>query len=460
MNEKSTSSSVTEEMSVVDYESTFDICDVPETWIPSRCEKIVRYAKKRIEKLPEERKMCFQDNLNKIEVLHHSQIELGEQLGRGAFSMVFSVKSIRRNDNVDDNAVTDTKANAADEVSSNNINYNENQVVIKFLRPKLYSEPAIFAACAGDLVKEGMIMSSLNHENILSVKACAPFGFDSYLNGHHDAFFLVLEKLPFTLSMRLEKWQKEFKKTKRPILRLNPFQRNSKNEDRITHASSLLNERLDAAIQLAKAIEYLHSQRILHRDLKPENIGFDANDTLKIFDFDVARVMPQQAILAENETFHLTRRVGSPRYMSPECARGEAYNMKADVYAFGLLCHELITLEKPYDDISNEDHDQLVFLNHVRPVIPEHLPTQTQNLLAKCFSPDITVRPIMKEVCQILMKEVPKILAASAMGGQKSPLSSKRTLGSTLPSRTIGNDISLIGQKPGNRAGAIAVGAD
>merc|ERR1712177_188313 len=101
-----------------------------------------------------------------------------------------------------------------------------------------------------------------------------------------------------------------------------------------------LKSRSDTILQLADAIEYIHSRGMIHRDIKPDNIGFDEEGTSKVFDFDVARYLPKLEQKQE-ETFKMTKRVGSPRYMSPECALGFSYNAKVDVYAFGLLCHEI-----------------------------------------------------------------------------------------------------------------------
>jgi serine/threonine protein kinase len=104
----------------------------------------------------------------------------------------------------------------------------------------------------------------------------------------------------------------------------------------------------------------------------PDGLGSDTtNGVLKVFDFDVARILPEKDV--SNSTvplFQMTKRVGSPRYMSPECARGDPYNEKADVYTVGLLCYELLTLIKPYHDISPEQHDDAIFHNGARPALP------------------------------------------------------------------------------------------
>lgn len=115
--------------------------------------------------------------------------------------------------------------------------------------------------------------------------------------------------------------------------------------------------RLDLLKDLCGAVAFLHSQRIIHRDLKPDNVGFDKKGTLKVFDFDVSRILPNQANWGDyrNETFKMTRKVGSPRYMSPEVAKGEHYNEKADVYALALLAYEILTLKRPFDSLSSKD---------------------------------------------------------------------------------------------------------
>ena len=172
-------------------------------------------------------------------------------------------------------------------------------------------------------------------------------------------------------------------------------------------------ERSHVILDLAEATAYLHSQRILHRDLKPDNIGFDHDGVLKVFDFDVARILPESLLSDDsNATFKLTKRVGSPRYMSPECARGDQYNAKADVYTFGILCHELMSLVKPYSDMSSDQHDALVFWKGVRPQCPTNWPVEIRSLLCSCWSEDLHFRPTMKEAQAILQKELPKTLLA------------------------------------------------
>merc|ERR1711935_966221 len=193
----------------------------------------------------------------------------------------------------------------------------------------------------------------------------------------------------------------------------------------------------DVAQQLADAIAYLHSENVLHRDLKPDNIGFDIQGDLKVFDFDIARVCPtsnesissRRLSAKSEETFHMTQKVGSPRYMSPECARREPYNLKADVYSYAVLAHQILTLQKPYDDVTDEDHDDFVFFKGVRPHIPMALPNTTKTLFHCAWSHTISERPNMETVRQALAVERSEILRLGTIGQSLSAIGVPQSTG-------------------------------
>tara|TARA_R110002073_G_scaffold218689_1_gene378933 strand:+ start:86069 stop:87679 length:1611 start_codon:yes stop_codon:yes gene_type:complete len=109
---------------------------------------------------------------------------------------------------------------------------------------------------------------------------------------------------------------------------------------------------LDLASQTASGLASAHSIGVVHRDVKPENLmvvaGKDGSRLLKILDFGIAKV-------AGRELEKLTRTgtiVGTPAYMSPEQARGDAVDARSDVYSLGCVIYELFTGMPPFSSAS------------------------------------------------------------------------------------------------------------
>lgn len=109
------------------------------------------------------------------------------------------------------------------------------------------------------------------------------------------------------------------------------------------------------ARQVAEGLGHAHSHGLVHRDLKPLNImllqrGSD-HDFAKIFDFGLSRLFDAGAIKTALSISPLTQEgqiFGTPEYMSPEQALGEALGPPADVYALGVCCYEMLTGVPPF----------------------------------------------------------------------------------------------------------------
>merc|ERR1712176_539371 len=162
-------------------------------------------------------------------------------------------------------------------------------------------------------------------------------------------------------------------------------------------------ERMQVAVDLADAIEYLHSKRIIHRDLKPGNIGFDQNGTLKLFDFGLAIELPEGS--DRNEVFNL-RAAGTEGYMAPEVVRGHSHNAKADVYSFSIVLWEIMSLAL-YNDLNEKSDlfyvDSEALLKH-RPMIPRAWPRKVRSIIQQGWAGDLRKRPHMAEIKDVLTK--------------------------------------------------------
>ncbi len=339
--------------------------------------------------------------------LRHSQIELGEKLGVGSFSNVFEVKSLTATDR--------------DRLEKDSGNPVPERLVIKILKSNLVRRPSSLSMCAADLVKEGAILALLGrHPNLVSLVAWTPTGLGGFSdNGcgvRHDSFFLVMDRLEESLNDRLLEWR---------------------SDKSIRKKQGFFQERFQIMTDLANAVQHVHSKGVIHRDLKPNNIGFDFRGALKVFDFDVSRIIPKDlkpkqakgSQNSEDATFRLTQHVGTQRYMSPECARGEPYNAKSDVYAFGLVCHEILTLKIPYDHFRrSEDHYRSVFVGRERPSIPWRWPKALRNFISNCWAHAIPIRPTMEKAFVFLTEEAGNI--ATSMEKKSKSKSVKAALDS------------------------------
>jgi serine/threonine-protein kinase len=93
---------------------------------------------------------------------------------------------------------------------------------------------------------------------------------------------------------------------------------------------------------LAKALDYSHQCGLVHRDVKPGNIVVNSTGHVTLTDFGVARAAQETRLTATGAL------IGTPRYMSPEQARGMAVDYRTDIYSLGVVAYEMLTGQAPF----------------------------------------------------------------------------------------------------------------
>lgn len=256
----------------------------------------------------------------------------------------------------------------------------KNIYAMKAINFKKVADDDELIVAASDLASEAMILSELNHKNIITLRGlcCDSFsgsfmkkgalvgrdvstrsiGFrdrsGSLKNLNHSfmaaglnrslkrltsfkitkpansvkGYFLLLDVLTEVLSNQLAK--------DRIVKERGDVKNIRRKSDRI----KAMYKRIEhVATGIVDGICYLHSHDIVLRDLKPGNVGFDEEMNVRLFDFGMARKVSE----CDSEEI-----CGSPRYMAPEVMQCLGYTLKVDVYSFGILLYELCTLELPF----------------------------------------------------------------------------------------------------------------
>ncbi|MGB5552356.1 MAG: protein kinase [Thermoanaerobaculia bacterium] len=240
------------------------------------------------------------------------------------------------------------------------------EVAIKVL-PELFAQDAERMA---RFSREAQVLASLNHPNIAAI----------YQVEHDDDHnFLVMELVEGeTLA------------------------------ERIKRGRLSLDEAMTIALQIAEALETAHDRGIVHRDLKPANINFTESGKIKVLDFGLAKALesgvgtdssPSNPSLSLSPTLTAQMNtgagmlLGTAAYMSPEQARGEAADRRADIWAFGAVVMEMLTGQTVY--AGKTISDTLAGILAREPeweALPADVPPVVRNLLDRCLQKEINDR--------------------------------------------------------------------
>lgn len=152
-------------------------------------------------------------------------------------------------------------------------------------------------------------------------------------------------------------------------------------------------------IDMALGLEFVHDSGFIHLDFKPENILVTRNASVRLIDFDLARLKPIEPKKMPGKN------PGTPAYMAPEHLQGLAIDQRADIFAFGVTAYEVLTGQKPFPGDSPAEilrvqlNDELAAPRELNADIPAAL----EKVILKCIKRDMDERyPYMSVVARDL----------------------------------------------------------
>jgi serine/threonine protein kinase len=355
-------------------------------WHNSLARQIATFVKDDFETICKQSSFLSQPPFREPALLARHEIITGLQIGKGGFAHVYDVAAIELDPCVDAR-LSSTQREARKRLASNAATASGHaRFALKHLQPALFGterkQAKVFARAASDLVVEGAFLSRMDHPHIVKLQALPVDGVvESLLQGKHDAYFLLLDRVDGTLDYTLQRWKRQYYQ---PLC---------------SSSSNILDIKLEYALQLARALEYLHSHRIMFRDLKPHNIGLK-NGSIVLLDFGLVREFLPDADM--EQVFQMSG-VGTRRYMAIETALKAKYNHKADIYSWSMVVWEMLSLERPYANYSVEEHKRHVCIEGERPSLDyDAWPASVCTLLMACWTESVADRLGIEQVLMLL----------------------------------------------------------
>ncbi|HEX7173985.1 MAG TPA: protein kinase [Pyrinomonadaceae bacterium] len=149
---------------------------------------------------------------------------------------------------------------------------------------------------------------------------------------------------------------------------------------------------VDIALQIASALAAAHHAGIVHRDIKPENVMVRPDGLVKVLDFGIAKYAGPARGRDAKESWVKTATgvvVGTTAYMSPEQARGQAVDVRSDIWSLGVILYEMVARRLPFPGKTPSDRVAAILerepepLGRARRGVPAELERVVSRALAK-----------------------------------------------------------------------------
>lgn len=237
------------------------------------------------------------------------------------------------------------------------------EVALKILSPK-YGQKAKWV---DQFIGEARAAGKLNHQNIIQVHD---------VGTENDIHFFSMEYVDGPTCMQMLKG----------------------------HGQLEVEPALEITRQVARALDYAHSHRLIHQDIKPDNIMVGSNEVVKLADLGISKTFDE--IAAEEGPKKI---MGTPHYMAPESALGKKIDHRVDLYSLGATLFHFLSGKTvfhgttPTDVLKAHVMEPIPSLKGLNPLVPQEVVTLVEKMLAK--NPDEryqTAKEIEIEIDRIL----------------------------------------------------------
>ena len=258
---------------------------------------------------------------------------------------------------------------------------------VKYLQTGLIHTEHASSAATEMVLEARILMNLVPHPNICQCYGINGNGIDSLLTAGRKGFFIITDRISESLADRIQRWKREDDESSSS---------SKKRQER-------LGERLEMATDIASALVYLHNRCELVYYLRPDKVGFDTRyDRIKLCDFGQSRQKGMAAGAPHSVT--MSDNMQTVAYTAPEVFCNAAATTASDVYAFGMMVWELLSLEQPYLGWDRARHFQQAVRRNERPHIPqknnERWPKPVSEVVENCWDPHL--RPNMQIVHESL----------------------------------------------------------
>jgi eukaryotic-like serine/threonine-protein kinase len=144
----------------------------------------------------------------------------------------------------------------------------------------------------------------------------------------------------------------------------------------------------DYAQQIVHGLIAAHERRIVHRDLKPENLFVTHDDRVKILDFGVAKLQPEEGERSIDSMTTVTKAgavVGTVAYMSPEQLRGKPVDHRSDIFSLGAIVYEMLSGRRAFEGETEVDTMTAVLREEPPSIDTSEIPTAFQDIVRHCL---------------------------------------------------------------------------